>query len=70
MHLPPDNLLIDFLYWMINTAGVGGLAVGLIGGGSLLAYAATLWWIHKGGEALESDVYVYPTPSLHEHADH
>lgn len=62
----PQNPLIDFLYWLINTPPVGGIVVGLIAGGSILAYGLTLRWIARGREAGERETYAYPTPALHE----
>ena len=67
MNFPMDNPLFQFFYWLVNTAGVGGIVVGLVGGGSLLAYALTLRWIHQGGRSDETETYAYPTPALHQH---
>lgn len=63
----PHSPLFEFLYWLINTPAVGGIMVGLVGGGSLLAYGLTLRWIHNGRKADETEVYAYPTPALHGH---
>jgi hypothetical protein len=67
MNFPMDNPLFQFFYWLVNTAGLGGIVVGLVGGGSLLAYALTLRWIHQGGQSDEAETYAYPTPALHNH---
>ncbi|MBW8011890.1 MAG: hypothetical protein FVQ83_11735 [Chloroflexi bacterium] len=70
MHLDyPDNPLIEFLYWLINTPGLGGIMASVVGGGILLAVGATLRWISKGGQALEPEEFAYPTPALHSHED-
>lgn len=63
----PQSPLFEFLYWLINTPPVGGMVVGIIGGGSILAYGLTLRWIVQGREADERETYTYPTPALHEH---
>ncbi len=65
MNFPLEYPIFRFLYWLVNTPGLGGIAVGLAGGGSLLAYFLTLRWISQGARAKESDVYVFPTPALH-----
>jgi hypothetical protein len=62
-----DLPVLQFFYWLVNTAGVGGLAVAFVGGGSLLAYGLTLRWIAAGSAHPESAVYSYPTPALHGH---
>ena len=67
MNFPMDNPLFQFFYWLVNTAGLGGIVVGLVGGGSLLAYALTLRWIYKGRHSDEVETYAYPTPALHHH---
>lgn len=63
----PESPLFEFLYWLINTPPIGGIVVGLVGGGSLLAYGLTLRWIARGREADEQETYAYPTPALHKH---
>ncbi len=64
----PDTALFLFLYRLINTPGIGGLVVVLVGGGVLLSVALALRWIIQGGKADELEAYVYPTPALHKHA--
>jgi hypothetical protein len=65
MNFPMEIPLFQFFYWLVNTAGLGGIVVGLVGGGSMLAYALTLRWIRSGADADERDTYSYPTPALH-----
>jgi hypothetical protein len=67
MNFPMDFPLFRLLYWLINTPGNGGIAVLLVGGGSLTAYFLVLRWITSGSQADEVDVYTFPTPSLLEH---
>jgi hypothetical protein len=61
----PDNLLFAFLYWLINTPGLGGIIVGMLGVGMMLSVGLTLRWIVQGGELKEPEEYAYPTPALH-----
>ncbi len=66
MNFPLDNPVMQFLYWLVNTPGIGGVIAMLLGGGSILAYALMLNWIKKGGDIREDlETYVYPTPALH-----
>lgn len=67
MNFPLDRPVFQFLYWLVNTAGLGGLAVGLIVIVSLSAYGSALRWIARGAQADEPEEYAYPTPALHEH---
>ncbi len=67
MNFPMQYPLFQFFYWLVNTAGLGGAAVAIVGGGSLLAYFITLRWIAQSGSADDADVYAYPTPTLHRH---
>ncbi len=41
-------------YWLINTAGIGGLVVTAVGVTLLIVYARMLWWIHQGGEVADA----------------
>lgn len=56
--------LFRFLYWVINTAGIGGLIAVSLGTGSALSALLTLRWIKRGADADESETYAYPTPTL------
>ncbi len=67
MNFPMQYSLFQFFYWLVNTPGLGGIAVAVVGGGSVLAYALTLRWIRKGVQAGESETYAYPTSALHQH---
>ena len=63
----PDTALFSLLYALINTPGVGGIVVALLGGGVVLSIGLTLRWIVQGGKVDELEVYAYPTPALHAH---
>jgi hypothetical protein len=68
MNIPLDNPIIQFLFWLLHTPGLGGIAVLLVGSGSILAYTLTLRWIKAGGEVGEKETFAYPTPGLvHSH---
>jgi hypothetical protein len=60
----PDNAFLDFLYWVINTPGLGGIAVAILAVSIITMVTITLRWIVKGGEVEEEEEYVYPTSSL------
>jgi hypothetical protein len=68
MNFPMELLIFQFFYWLVNTPGLGGVAVAMVGGGSILAYALTLRWINMGSRAEETETYAYPTPTLHHQA--
>jgi len=63
----PHSPLFNFLYWLINTAGLGSVIVGLIAAISIVSYGLTLRWISRGAQADEAEEYAYPTPTLHGH---
>ncbi len=65
----PENALIKFVYWFINTPGLGGVAVSLLGLGIFTVVGLALRWIAKGADANEAETYVYPTPALHHHGE-
>jgi hypothetical protein len=64
MNFPMENPIFQFLYFLVDTPGLGGIAVALVGGGSLTAYFFVLRWIRNGGKADETETYTYPTPAL------
>lgn len=63
----PDTPIFQALYWVVNTPGLGGLAVGLIVIVSVSAAGSALWWIAQGAQTDEVETYAYPTPALHDH---
>jgi hypothetical protein len=70
MNFPLEYPIFRFFYWLVNTPGLGGIAVSFVGGGSMLACALTLRWIRKGAMADEVESYAYPTPALHHDNGH
>lgn len=69
MNFPLEYPIFRFLYWLINTAGLGGIVALILGLGSSLSALLTLRWIRRGAEANEPETYTYPTPTLlgHDH---
>lgn len=64
----PDTPLIEFIYWLINTPGVGGIAVILLATSIITSVALVLRWISQGANIEnEAETYAYPTPALHHH---
>jgi len=64
MNFPLENPIFQFLYWLVDTVGMGGVMVFLVGGGSVLAYGLALFWIYRGGQVDDPETYTYPTPTL------
>lgn len=64
MNFPMEYPVFRFLYWLINTAGLGGIIAIVLGAGSAISYLLTLRWIKRGAEANEPETYAYPTPAL------
>jgi len=67
MNFPMENPLFQFIYWFLNTPGVGGLGVGLIVITCLSSFTAALRWVARGAQANEPATYAYPTSALHDH---
>ncbi len=66
----PDTQFFQFLYWLINTPGVGGVVVGLLSLGIFIVIGLTLRWITHVGDIDDNETYAYPTPALHRHVGH
>ena len=64
MNFPMEYPVFQFFYWLVNTAGLGGIFVLIAGAGSLLSYAFVLRWIMQKDQD-EYELYSYPTPALH-----
>ena len=69
MNFPMEYPVFRFLYWLINTAGIGGIAVTLLIGGLVTTYLLVLRWIVLGAHAAEDEQYTFPTSSLIGHGD-
>lgn len=65
MNFPMEYPLFQFFYWLVNTAGLGGICVAVLGGGAALVYGLITFWIRSGAAAAEEDIYTYPTSALH-----
>lgn len=64
MNFPMENEIFRAIYWVINTAGIGGIAIMLLAGGLVTVFLLTIRWVVLGAKADESEQYVYPTPTL------
>ncbi len=69
MNFPLEYPVFQFLFWFVNTAGVGGVVVALVGLGSLLSYLLVLRWISLAKQEDDASTYTYPTPALHPHEE-
>lgn len=69
MNFPLENPFYQFLYHLVNTAGIGGLIVSFEAVLIILAVFFGLRWIAGEAKAEESEAYAYPTPALHQHHD-
>mgnify|MGYP001257695910 CR=1 FL=1 len=65
----PDEPVFHFLYWVINTPPIGGIIVMLLTGILLISVATTLFWVARGAQVAEEDVYIFPTETLLEEKD-
>lgn len=68
MNFPMDEPIFQFLFWMMNTPGLGGLVVAMIVTTVVAICTRTLLWIVQGAKVVEAETYAYPTPALHFHS--
>ncbi len=66
MGFPLQYPIFQFFYWLVNTAGVGGIFVVVLLGAIGLVYSRMLGWVNSGGQTGERETYAYPTTALHE----
>jgi hypothetical protein len=69
MDFPIENPVFRFLYWLLNTPGLGALAVAMLSGGLLTTFGLSLRWIVRGSQAAERDIFTFPTSGFHTHAE-
>lgn len=69
MNFPMEYPIFQFFYWLVNTAGIGGVFVMIAGAGSLLTYTMILRWIIRS-DPDDYETYSYPTPALHHDENH
>ena len=67
MNFPQDSPIFQFLYWLVNTPGLGGVAVVAVVATALGSFAVALRWIVSGGQVDDPITYAYPTSALHHH---
>ncbi len=41
--------MLDLIYWLTNTASIGGIIVMTVFTGAIVVYILLLRWIHAGG---------------------
>jgi hypothetical protein len=70
MGFPTQYPIFQFFYWLVNTAGVGGIFVVALLGVMVLVYGRVLGWIGSGKNANERETYAYPTSALHQANGH
>lgn len=63
MNFPLEQPLFRFLYWLINTPGIGAAVVGLLVGGAVLTFSLTLRWILSARQ-VEQEALPYPLDPL------
>lgn len=68
MNFPLENPIFGLFYWLVNTAGLGGLAVGFVVLIAVSAFGSALRWIARGALVDEPETYAYPTTAFHEHS--
>lgn len=66
---PPDSFILRFLYWLVNTPGLGGAAVAAIVLTCLGSFLLALRWIATGRDADDRSSYAYPTSTLLHHRE-
>jgi hypothetical protein len=66
MNFPMGLPFFQFLYWLVNSPGIGGVLLVLLTGGVVFAFVQVLHWVSQGGQAKENETYSYPTPALHQ----
>ncbi len=64
MSFPTQYPIFQFFYWLVNTTGFGGLFVGILAGGMLVAYIRTLSWIGEGKKTGENESFTYPSAAI------
>jgi len=67
MNFPLDNPFYHFVYQLVNTAGIGGLVVGVEALLIMIAVFFGLRYVSNGAQLDEPEAYAYPTPALHQH---
>ena len=69
MNFPMEYPAFRLAYWLLNTAGIGGLLVVLFIGGLGSTYLLVMRWVLMGARADEGDLYAYPTSTLIGHGE-
>jgi hypothetical protein len=67
MNVAPDLPILRFIFWLINTPGLGGVFLVVVTFTCVGSALAALRWIVRGAEADEPITYAYPTSTLFDH---
>lgn len=62
MNFPLELPIFRFLYWLVNTPGIGAAVIGLLVGTALFSFVRTMHWIAEGKREEEEAL---PYPPLH-----
>jgi len=60
MNFPLQYPIFQFFYWLVNTPGVGGAIVVLIGGACTTGAFLLLRWISLAAKSEESETFSFP----------
>lgn len=63
----PDTPFFHLVYWLLNTAGIGGIFSLVLATSLITGFFLAIRWVVMGAKADENEVYSYPTSSLIEH---
>lgn len=62
MNFPMDEPLFQFFYWLVNTPGMGSVAIALLVGAAMTIFFLTLRWIVSAKNESEEGL---PFPPQH-----
>jgi hypothetical protein len=65
MNFPLQYPIFQFFYWLVNTPGVGGTLVIIIGGLCSAGAFLILRWISRAAKIGESETSSFPSPDFH-----
>jgi len=65
MNFPLEYPIFQFFYWLVNTPGVGGMLVIIIGGVCTAGAFFILRWIALAAKIGESETSSFPSPDFH-----
>lgn len=60
MNFPMEYPIFRFFYWLVNTAGVGGLLVTLEAMTVFVVYGLVLRWVASASKKDDREIYLFP----------